>query len=351
MSRAIAGIAGVLILVALVWTPGAMASRGGVEIVAPQDALKWIYAYRPTPKATEVPAAVHAMSRLDIFAEPEWAGVYVGFIAGILGSHPDQAEELIGQMLPVRAEHQWALVRAIVYSGLPEWRELLRKAAPRLPARKAMIDKYLAGELPTLGQARLGEPSPSWSQRMRGYLNVTQYFRKQPAKMVMLNPSPDLLDTFWGMYFATRSDAPLTHIVRMLPWSADRDDGEKLTIGSMAKYTLATNAARDGGLLAALKRLRGRQPDAVRPVLQEVIDAAETVELARLRKDTLAAIDQFKAKGPQYQRDVSMWSRVGEGALSLGCIAAAAAGQVALGLPCVVGGAVTSAVARYGSGQ
>ena len=29
----------------------------------------------------------------------------------------------------------------------------------------------------------------------------------------------------------------------MLPWSKDRQDTDKLTVGSMAKFTLATNAA------------------------------------------------------------------------------------------------------------
>jgi hypothetical protein len=328
----------------------AVAARGGPDIVSAQDALKWVYAYRPGPTAAEVPSAVHAMSRLDMFTEPESAGLYVGFIAGVIGSHPEQAEELVGQILPLPAEHQWALVRAIVYSGLPDWKQLLRTMAPRMPARQVMIEKYLAGELPALGQAMLAEPGPSWSARMRGYLNVAGYFSKPPAQPVKLEPSPDLLDTFWGMYFATRGDAALIRILGMLPWAVEKDDGEKLTLGSMAKYTLAANAARDGGLLAALKRLRGRQSDAVKPVLKEVIDAAETVDLARLRKETLATIDQLKTKGPQYQRDVATWSKVGEGALSLGCIAAAAAGQVAFGLPCVIGGAVTSAVVRYGSG-
>jgi hypothetical protein len=352
MIRAFTGLVGVIVSMALTSTPSwAVASRANFEIAARQDALKWVYAYRPGPRVAEVPAAVRAMSRLDIFGEPESGGVYVGFIAGILGSNPDQAEELIGKMLPLPAEHQWALVRAIAYSGLPAWKELLRNVAPGLPARQVMIDKYLAGELPTLEQAALFEPSPSWSKRMRGYLDVSQYFGKQPPKKVKLDANPDVLDTFWGIYFATRNDAPVTRIVRMLPWSTDRNDGEKLTLGSMAKYTLAINAARDGELLGTLKRVRGRQTDAVKPILQEVIDSAETLDLARLHKESLAAIEQFKTKGPQYQRDAALWGKVGEGALGLGCIAAAATGQVALGLPCVIGGAVTSAVVRGWPGQ
>jgi hypothetical protein len=78
-----------------------------------------------------------------------------------------------------------------------------------------------------------------------------------------------------------------------------------------------------------------------------VIEAAETVDLARLRKEALASIDELKRKGPGYKRDVSLWGQIGQGALALGCIGAAAAGQIEFGIPCVVGGAVSSAGMRY----
>jgi hypothetical protein len=45
------------------------------------------------------------------------------------------------------------LVRAIAYSGLPHWKELLSTFADRMPMRHAMIDKYLAGKLPTLSRS------------------------------------------------------------------------------------------------------------------------------------------------------------------------------------------------------
>ena len=63
----------------------------------------------------------------------------------------------------------------------------------------------------------------------------------------------------------------------------------------------------------------------------------------RIRKEALAAIDELKAKGPNSKRDVSFWGKVGEGTLAVGCIAAAATGQVEVALPCVIGGAASSA--------
>jgi hypothetical protein len=96
-----------------------------------------------------------------------------------------------------------------------------------------------------------------------------------------------------------------------------------------------------------LRREAPRQPADIKPVLNEIIEAVDTMEIAHLRKAALAAIEDLKRKGPGYKRDISTWGQVGQGALALGCVAAAAAGQVEFGIPCVVGGAVGSAAVNY----
>ena len=50
------------------------------------------------------------------------------------------------------------------------------------------------------------------------------------------------MDTFWGYYYATGAILPLSRIVALLPWSADYDDVERMTLGSTAKYSLATTS-------------------------------------------------------------------------------------------------------------
>jgi hypothetical protein len=135
--------------------------------------------------------------------------------------------------------------------------------------------------------------------------------------------------------------------VRMLPWSTDKSSTDKLTVGSMAKYTLASNAAHDHGLLELLKREAGHSPDDAKPIIAEITEAVDTMEIARIRKGALAAIDDLKRKGPGDKRDLSTWGQVGQGALALGCVAAAATGQVEIGVPCVVGGALSSAALNY----
>jgi len=122
---------------------------------------------------------------------------------------------------------------------------------------------------------------------------------------------------------------------------------ERLTIGSMAKLSLATNASRDKELLDTLKSSLNHESKETRAVLQEVVDAAETFEFARVRKDAMAAIEQLKAKGPASSRSYQWWGMIGQTALALGCVVASAMGQVEVGIPCVVGGALSGAALKW----
>src|SRR5262249_56347406 len=93
---------------------------------------------------------------------------------------------------------------------------------------------------------------------------VTGHKRQEPIR---LEAAHEGLDTLWGYYFATGSYGPVERILRMLAWSKDKQDTDKLTVGSMAKFTLASNAAHDAELLAMLRREAPRQPADIKPVL------------------------------------------------------------------------------------
>jgi hypothetical protein len=316
------------------------------DLASLDGVLRWINAYRAKPDPAGVPAAVKALSRFGAFKDPEQAGVYTGFLAGVIRANPDRAEELIGKMLPLPPGDQWVIVRAVAYSGHPDWRNMLRRLADRLPARRVMIDKHLAGALPTLWQIPLDQKPSTW-ETVRSYVTLEKLRGKEPPKPVTIETSPELLDTFWGYYFATSAHRPVWRIIAMLPMSKDAESVERLTLGNMAKYTLASNAARDMELIAMLRSARDSQPKETAAILTELIEAAETVETARLRRDAMASIDELRRKGPGSRRNVSLWGQVGQGALALGCIAAAATGHVELGLPCVIGGGVSSAALSY----
>ncbi len=308
---------------------------------------QWIYNYRAKPDYAHVPAAVRVLFHAQSFKEPENSGIYLGFIAGAIGSNPAKAEQLVTSFFPVAPEDEWVIVRAIAYSGLPDWRNLLRKVAPRMPGRKVMIDSYLANTLPTLANIPLEETKPGMLDRLRGAFTFAKKDDKKLKMTQTFASNQDLLDTLWGYYFATGSHLPILRIMQMLPWSKSRDTVDKLTVGSMARYTLASYAVRDTGLREFLRSELANQPEAVKLPLGEVIDAADTVQLGAVRRDALAAVDELKTKGSDSHRNLDFWGQVGVGAVALGCVSAAALGQVEVGIPCVIGGSASQGLLSF----
>lgn len=286
------------------------------EFASADQILRWINGYRLQPSTDKVPAMVKAASALGLFRDMETAGAYVGFMAGVIEADPKRAEELIGQMFPIPPEDQVAIVRAIAHSGHPEWKELLAKFSERMPARKVLIDRFITGKLPTL-------------------------------KQMPLDKGAGPLDMLWGKYFATGSPEPVMRMVSILEWAKDANHVDRLTVGSMTKLTLATNASRDKALLDMLKTSMTYETKETRAILREVIDAAETFEFGAVRRDAMASIEQLKVKGPESARNTMWWGQAGQTALALGCIVAGATGHAEVGIPCIVGGAVSTAALKY----
>jgi hypothetical protein len=302
---------------------------------SPDRLMQWINDYRAKPQPMSVPKAVHAMRAHGLLKNTEKAGLLIGFIAGVLGSNQTKAELLIKRMFPMPAKEQGALIKAIAYSGLPEWPMLLSKFEKRMPLRKPMINDYISGKEMTLDE-----------------MSVDQ--------------GPYVLDTLWGYYAATGYHAPVLRIISALPWSNDvrgtdkfswskvraafndeegRDAVRKITAGYMAKWTLAANAERDRSLLELYKMEIKFQPEEVVEPLTEVIQAAEAFEAEHVRTKARAAIEKIKAKNP----GDAEWTRgtyVGSVAIATGCVVASATGFPGFAVPCVVGGALYSGAVK-----
>lgn len=281
-----------------------------------EEVLGWINSYRQKPEPDRLPAMVKSLGGLGILRDLDQAGIYVGFTAGVLGSNSAKTVALVERMFPLPPEDQPIVIKAIAFSGLPNWKEVLTGIVERMPARKVLIEKYLYGDGKTLDELPLDEGGSF------------------------------ALDAHWGYFLATGSQIPVRHIIAALAWASEKSDIEKLTIGSMAKWTLATNATRDLELLGIMKSEVNAADDRVRPHLEEAILAAETFETTKIRKKALAAMDELKAKGPEDRRKSAWWGEAGQTALALGCVAASVTGHVELGLPCVIGGALSSAALK-----
>ena len=127
----------VLVVIGALAAPASAAQPNQIEFSSIDAVNRWISHYRAKPQPTRVPAAVRALSQLGALKEPEGAGVYVGFVAGVIGANPVKAEELVGRMVPIAPADQWLIVRAVAYSGHPDWEGMLRKFAARMPSARS----------------------------------------------------------------------------------------------------------------------------------------------------------------------------------------------------------------------
>lgn len=282
---------------------------------SPEAIARWISGYRAKPEPDKLPAAVKAMSAYALFKDTETSGLYVGFMAGVLSNESARADGLLARMFPLPPEDHVAVIKAVAYSGLPTWKASLKGIAERMPARAPVVDRYLTGKLPAIAELPLdGGSAP--------------------------------IDVLWGLYYATGSHEPILRIISILHWSKSAGNVDRLTIGSMARWTLAQNASRDMELLGVLKRTLAAEPKETAGLLREIVEAAEIGEVAKIRRDAVASIETMKVKGSKTLQDYNWWSQAGQTALALGCITASALGQAQVGVPCVIGGALSNVAVK-----
>jgi hypothetical protein len=290
--------------------------------------MDWVTNYRNHKNPSRVPAAVHAMQEFGLFADEEKAWFCTGFIAGVLGSNPKDGPGLIPRMFPMPDKEQAVIIRAIVYSGRPDWRELLDKNSPRMPLRRPLIDDFLAGKRPTLMELPLDHGG-----------------------------SPGIY-ALWGYYVATGQYQPVVRIMAALRWSKNKEDSgfsfrkvlsgwghdpsavEKITTGGTAKWTLASYAERDRELLNLYRAEYAHQPPEIAKPLKDVIEAAEIFESEKVRKDQFGAIDDAQKQQMTNEAGMTKGATAGSIAIATGCVAASALGQAYIALPCVIGGAL-----------
>src|ERR1700730_8618504 len=157
-----------LIIVAGLAAPALALPPENAEFSSMDAVSRWVANYRTKPDPNSLPAAVRALSQLGALKEPEGAGVYVGFVAGVLGANPTRAEDLIARMISIQPADHWIIVRAIAYSGHHDWQRWMRKFADRMPMRQSMIEKYLDGRLETLDEVALEKKVPTLWDKAKG---------------------------------------------------------------------------------------------------------------------------------------------------------------------------------------
>ena len=301
--------------------------RSEGSFATPERLVDWVYNYHAHPTPWRVPAAVRAMRELGLFTDEEKGSFCTGFIAGVLGANPKDGPALVGKMLPMPDKDQAVLIRAIAFSGRPDWRELLTKYKDRMALRQPLIDSYLSGKAKTLME-------------------------------VDLSDGPSVVYTLWGYYVATGQYEPVVRIMQALRWSKNKNDGnfslkkifsnwrndpsavDKISTGATAKWTLASYAERNRDLLSLYRAEYEHQPKEISQPLRDVIVAAEAFESEKIRKDQFGAIEDAQKLQATNEAGMSKAATAGSIAIATGCVAASALGQIYIAVPCVIGGAL-----------
>jgi predicted nucleic acid-binding protein len=329
----------VVVVIALFAAPSSAASRfdslQGEGYDGNARLLEWVYSYRDDPEPDRLPEAVQSMKKLGLFRDSEKADFFVGFIAGVLGANQMKARELVDGMFPMPPKEQAVIIKAIAWSGLPDWPSLLSDVAPRMPHRQELIQGYLFGELPTLMRLPL-EKGTSTLYALWGYYVATGYYAPVSRLIPALRWSRGGIES--GRSFMERMEAAFT-------WSEEEDNVELAMIGGTAKWTLVSHAERDRHLIDFYRAQLEHQDEKVAARLREVIEAAESFESEQVRKEELAAIEEIKRRNPE-GAGFNRATTFGSVAIATGCVAATAAGQGAIAVPCIVTGAVYSGFVR-----
>ena len=184
--------------------PSDDAGTDAPEFASAERLLDWVSNYRDRPQFWKVPAAVHAMRNHRLFADEEQRWFCIGFIAGVLGTNPNDGPGLIPKMFPMPPKEQEVIIRAIAYSGRPDWQDLMEKNAHRMPLRKPLIDDLLNGRRATL------------------------------QAMELETGGTTAVYALWGYYVASGQHEPVMRIMQALEWSKGAEKAgffEKLTSG------------------------------------------------------------------------------------------------------------------------
>ena len=306
---------------------------GPPEFASAERLLDWVSNYRDQPQYWKVPAAVHAMRDHRLFTDEEQRWFCIGFIAGVLGTNPKDGPGLIPQMFPMPPKEQEVIIRAIAYSGRPDWQDLLVKHADKMPLRKPLIDDLLNGRRPTLQAMELDTGGTT------------------------------AVYALWGYYVASGQHEPVMRIMQALQWSKgtqksgffdklasgwgkDANDVDKVTTGGTAKWTLASYAERDRELIGLYRAELGNQPEEIAGPLKDVIEAAELFEAEKIRKEQYGAIEDAERRQLTADAGMSKGWTAGSIAIATGCMAATAFGQAQIAVPCVIGGALYSGAGK-----
>lgn len=102
---------------------------------------------------------------------------------------------------------------------------------------------------------------------------------------------PEVLDELWGAFSATGDEKYINRLMTALPWMYGTDgDFNRMTLGSAAKWSLASNAQQHPRVMKIVLKARDTQPNLKRILDSVVAEATKTAPPAQAGKGSGAAL-------------------------------------------------------------
>lgn len=211
--------------------------------------------YYRAPMFDQVPAIVQAAITQGMAENRSKRLALIAFVAGIVSEDASQIDRLAAMYGKLAGNHHAQLVRAILYSGRPDWKAQLDRLKVMWPDKAAEIDA-------------LGARGPR-----------AVYTLKREGQ-------PEVLDMNWAFFGATGRREPVMLIIEALG-DLRATDPVQVAMAHTARAALATQAIQHDRVFDICQRA---QWGTYGNDLRSIVVAVQTKDLSRFKTDAETAI-------------------------------------------------------------
>jgi hypothetical protein len=201
---------------------------------------KWTTYYYLEPKPELTVEMVRRMAKAGYLEDDSDASTPATFFLGqVFAQNPKKISEWMPQLKDLTEGQEDTLMLALYASNTKEARDFLLFESKNYP--------------------------PALHERM------VELAGQKPYNLLAQDVvNPEILDAFWGAFFATGDERYVLKVISAL----GEKKGEMGLVAGAAKWSLKSNAAQHKKVLQICLDQLDKQPEGVKPVLKQVIDDA-----------------------------------------------------------------------------
>ena len=197
---------------------------------------EWLTHYYQNPHPSQLPLAVHQLSREGYFESVGQPATAIGFFAQVFAQNPQDVNYWLRETADLPDSHRRVLVAAAWLAGHPRGEALLRQ----------MVE------------------NSSWGTRAQ-IIDMLHHNPTPAASTPVLSESS--MNLQWGVFLASGSEQPILSVLAALGSS-------ETGLSTAARYSLAQNASEHRRVLDICRDQLSKQPDSVRSELRAALNDA-----------------------------------------------------------------------------